>query len=288
MAKRNLRDLQRSATIILNNLRDTPRRAVSAIDNKVLNAFNVLERKKLINPRQAKRIRIGIETQQVLNKPWYEQSMFDVPKVLDRNVSGLSAKQLEDISNRRLRREYRPQKGERVPFSVRMDREKDAQRIKDFERKAAITSLRNKKEEGSGIRRKYFSDWIVQDSGRWDSPPDEIEPEFVRTTMRGLRNNPSYSWRDNWIAYSSKLKPSGKPDANRMIRDTKQRMKESAFIQRALRTPATPLSEKASQSAMKLASKYRTARNVALGAGVSTAALGTALGVYMARNAKKS
>lgn len=285
MAKRNIKGLVRTAITSLSSLRDAPRRVASAVDDKVLNAFNVLESKKIFNPRQAKRIRLGIETQQVLNKPWHYNA--DIASVLDRNIGDISPKRLEEIAQLRSYRIYSPKKGEKVPISERMNRERNNKIRNSYIRSGVITSLRNKKQEGSGIRRKYFSDWVIEDSPNFYDPPNEIEPEIVRSTARGIRNNPSY-WSREWVAVPSRPKLSSKPDADRMIRDTEHRMHLSAFRQKALRTPATPLSEKATQSAMKLASKYRTARNIALGAGVGTAAVGTALGLYMARNAQKS
>lgn len=291
MSKRNLGRLARTVRgnvmSAITSLRDLPKKTVSAIDNKMLRAVNALEGKKLISPRQAKRARIGIETQQLLNQPRYFQG--DIGRILDRNINDVPASQLQDVYNRQLRREYHVVKpGERTPFSVRSERQRFRHDRDAFHQRATKTELQNKKEYGGGVRRRYFSDWVVQDSPHFYDPPDELEPEMVFTTARNIRNNPKYLGRDNWVALKPKNVRATKPDVSRMVDKEKTRIRESARIQRTLRGPVTPLSVKAEQSALKLAEKYRTARNIALKAGIGTAAVGTALGVYMAQKAKQS
>lgn len=291
MSKRNLgriaRTVRGSVMNAITSLRDLPKLTASAIDDKALRAVNVLERKKLISPRQAKRAKIGIETQQLQNRP--VQFKGDISRILDRHINDVPASQLNDVYNRQLRREFRVvQPGERTPFSVRSEKQRFRHDRDAFSQRAAKTELRNRKENGGGIRQRYFSDWVVTDSPHFYDPPDELEPEMVFTTARDIRNNPRYLGRDNWVVLKPKSVRATKPDASRMIAREKARLKESAYTQRALRGPVTPLSVKAEQSALKLAEKYRTARNIALKAGIGTAAVGTALGVYMAQKAKQS
>lgn len=291
MSKRDLgriaRTVRGSVMGAITSLRDLPKLTASAIDNKALRAVNVLESKKLISSRQAKRAKIGIETQQILNQPRHFKG--DIPRILDRYINDVPAGQLQDVYNRQLRREFRVvQSGERMPLSVRSEKQRFKADVDERIRRATKTELKNKKAYGGGIRQRYFSDWVVTDSPHFYDPPDELEPEMAFTTARNIRNNPKYLGRDNWVVLKPKSVRATKPDASRMIAREKARLKESARTQRALRSPATPLSVKAEQSALKLADKYRTARNIALGTGLGTTAIGTALGVYMAHKAKQS